>query len=77
MNADPYRTNEVRLAGSDSPSYLAISGIHPTGESNPVTRLYLLTSLLRGSGPRVLARMGVVRPGTWIFGDSVAGGRAP
>jgi hypothetical protein len=42
-----------------------------------VINQYLLTSHLLASGPRDIGRMGVVRPGAWIFGDSVAGGRAP
>lgn len=36
-----------------------------------------VNTLIRVSGPRVFALMGVVRPGTWIFGADVAGGRAP
>jgi len=65
------------LAEFDWLSYLANTGTHPPGNSNPVIQHRLLTFYFRVIAPLAYGRMGVVRPGTWIFGDSVARGRAP
>ena len=61
------------------PYILRLKATHPVREKpNPemIEHSYIRT-LIRVSGPRVFALMGVVRPGASIFGSDAAGGRAP
>jgi hypothetical protein len=68
-----------RLASAISLAYLATISMNSLEErTNPLSmNTTSLTSLIRSYAPITRVRPGVVRPGTRIFGDSVAGGRAP
>lgn len=59
--------------------YLEPSGtVTRKDQSNPVIMInHLLTTSIRTYAPIPRVLQGDVRPGTWMFGDAVAEGRAP
>jgi hypothetical protein len=67
------------LVPTSARAYLETSGtVTRKDQSNPVIMTnHFLTTSIRTYAPIRRVLWGDVRPGTRIFGDSVAGGRAP
>jgi len=52
--------------------------LNPVWDQNPaMIQKYLLTTFSRSQAPVAWLLEGVVRPGARMFGDTIAGGRAP